>query len=114
VSEATRLCPVCGSPTRSGSRCRHDDSQAHREYWRANDGSSDQWLPPLSDKLVAGPFIIREVPEPGKSQIVYDKEGQAQAWLIVQPPPPRNRLEAIWRNLRWRVRLLWRHGIWDA
>jgi hypothetical protein len=112
VSEAARPCPVCGSPTPCASRCRYDDDHAHREYWRANDGSSDQWLPPLSDKRAPGPFVIREAPTPGTSQIVYDKEGKAQGWLIVQPPPPRNWAAAMWRSLRWHLTMLRRHGIW--
>jgi hypothetical protein len=62
---------------------------------------------------VKGPLRLREAPEPGKTQYVYNDEGEVQGLLIVQPPPPRNRLEAMWRNLRRRASLLWRHGIWD-
>jgi hypothetical protein len=51
-----------------------------------NESDEQRWLPPLSDKLTSGPF---------------------------QPPPPRNWLEAKWRNLRWHLTMLRRHRMWD-
>jgi hypothetical protein len=77
-----------------------------------SENDDQRWLPPLSDKLASGPFIIREAPAPGTSQYVYGDKGEVKGLLIVQPPPPRNWLEAKCRSLRWHLTMLRRHGMW--
>jgi hypothetical protein len=71
-----------------------------------------RWTPPETE-LTPGPFIIREPLTPGKSQYVYGDKGEVKGLLIVQPPPPRNWIEAKWRSLRWHLTMLRRHGMWD-